>query len=129
MSGLHRRDINRIQRNAPPPKSNVDLVARVVGHWQSKKNLQDDEGRPRVLTSDGEHAEFSELVRSISRELQPRAVLEELERVGAVEHAPKGVRLLVSSFAPKPEASTGFEFLGKDIRDLLGAISENVLED
>jgi hypothetical protein len=118
LSGVHRRDVRTLTREAPPGASagarsaSATLEAprsqasEVVGRWMHERRYLDRGGHPRVLARGaGEPAGFDHLVESVSRDVRPRAVLDELLRLGVAEESPEGVRLLAEGFAPK----RGFE--------------------
>ncbi len=130
MTGVHRKDVERVQLNLPPPPSNTDLTMRVIGHWQTNRRFTTADGSPRVLTYHEDDSEFAALVSAISREITPPTVLRELERVGAVERSPRGLRLRHASYVPTGDVESGFKVIGHDINDLLRAGgTENTLED
>lgn len=130
MTGVHRKDVDRVQLNLPPPPSNADLTMRVIGHWQTSRRFTTTDGSPRVLTYQDDDSEFAALVSAISREITPPTVLRELERVGAVERAARGLRLLHASFVPAGDAESGFKVISQDIGDLIEAGgTDNTLRD
>lgn len=129
MTGVHRKDVARIQKSAPMPDSYKDLVTKVVGLWQTDPRFMTKDGQPRVLTIDGDKSEFEQLVQSVSRELSPQAILSELERVHGITKAKGGIRLEVQSYVPKGDPKAEFQLLELDSSDLLRAVEENVLMD
>jgi hypothetical protein len=128
MTGVHRRDVNRIEQNGPPATSQSDFIMRILGQWQTDPDFTTSEGKPRVLGVGGERKEFEALVFSVSKEINPSTILAELERVGAIERSPKGIRLIHKSYVPSGDAEAGFRIISKDIDDLVLAGSENVLD-
>ncbi len=112
LSGVHRRDVRTLTREAPAntgarsasatteaPRS---LASEVVGRWMHERRYLDRGGHPRMLArGTGEPGSFDHLVESVSRDVRPRAVLDELLRLGVAEESPEGVRLLAEGFAPK----------------------------
>jgi Family of unknown function (DUF6502) len=117
LSGVHRRDVRTLKQGAaagerglrgvhgaaPPamamPRS---LAAEVVGRWMHERRYLDKKGHPRALPRGaGEPGGFDALVHSLSRDVRPRAVLDELVRLGVAEEGTEGVRLLAEGFAPR----------------------------
>jgi len=105
LSGVHRRDVRQLTRAEPavtegPPRPAGGVIGEAVGRWMSEPEWLDAEGHPRVLPRNGDQG-FDGLVGAISRDVRPRAVLEEMVRLGVVEEADGGVRLRTDGFAPR----------------------------
>jgi hypothetical protein len=111
LSGVHRRDVRTLSRGgsaeAAPPPAPLGLAAQVVGRWMNDADYQDAQGRSRPLPKSGERGSFDALVAGVSRDVRPRAVLDELLRLGVVHEAADGLTLEGSGFAPRQ----GFEEL------------------
>jgi hypothetical protein len=134
LSGVHRRDVRTLKQEAqaaaqaleagsndgtnkrlikgsatraetaaaPPPS----LASEVVGRWMHEGRYLDREGHPRVLPRGAAQAHsFDDLVHQVSKDIRPRAVLDELLRLGVAAEDEGGVRLLAEGFAPRQ----GFE--------------------
>lgn len=129
LTGLHRKEVARIYVDEmKPPEKPVSVLGRVIGLWQTNTRFTTKKGEPRILTFKGENSEFSELVRSISQNINPGTVLFELERMGAVVKSSLGLKLQrdVVSYAGDPRR--GFELLARDMDGLMRAAECNLLE-
>jgi hypothetical protein len=104
----------------------VDLIAKVMGTWQTDKEYLTAHGLPRLLSHGFVDSQFSSLVRSISKDLNPATVLFELVRTGSAEISNRGVRLLKQSFVPAKDAEAGFSIAAKDVASLVEAVEENL---
>lgn len=136
LTGVHRKDIRRLrtdtdyQLDAP---DNVYLGAQLVAVWSGDKSFVDSRGRPKVLNRvkrDSKDISFEDLVSSVSRDIGPRAVLDELLRLGVVDLTNTDkVRLRQTAYVP----SKGFEekifYLGANVHDHLAAARANVNSD
>jgi hypothetical protein len=127
MSGVHRRDVTRIQRHEEMPASGRDLITKIVGLWQTDRRFVTKAGGPRVLEHRAERSEFIRLVEAISQDLNPGTVLFELKRVGAVIETRSGLRLVAQSYIPKGDAEAGFRIFAREAEDLCRTVDENVL--
>jgi Family of unknown function (DUF6502) len=120
LSGVHRRDVRTLTRapaheggaQAEPPAPALGLAAQVVGRWLGEPGYRSEQGRPRVLprspAAEPAVGSFDALVAGISRDVRPRAVLDELVRLGVAQEADDGSVVLVrGGFAPQQ----GFEEL------------------
>ncbi len=128
MTGMHRRDVMRIYKADSVDEHPRGLINRVIGQWQQDPKFTTKHGRPRVLSCEGEHNEFSELVQLVSHDLHPGTLLFELERIGAVKKSRAGVRLVVRAYVPKGNAKEGYDMLASDAADLMSAVEENLFE-
>ena len=136
LTGVHRKDIRRLrtkneyQLDAP---DNVYLGAQLVAVWSGDKRFLDSRGKPRALNRvkrDSRDLSFEDLVSSVSRDIGPRAVLDELLRLGVVDlTGTDKVRLRETAYVP----SKGFEekifYLGANVHDHLAAARANVNSD
>lgn len=84
MTGIHRKDVDRLilgERKVDPA---TDVFTRVFGQWQNDKRFSKN-GRPKALDLGGEAVYFAKLVQSVSKEHNPYTVLFELERLGFIK--------------------------------------------
>ena len=126
LTGLQRKDIKLITSDEHPLDAK-GLIGKIIGQWCYHENFSSGQGRPRVLSLQGENPEFHQLVESISTDLHPASVLFELERIGAVEKTNRGIKLIRKSYNPKGDLEASLGMLSRDSEDLGQAIEENVL--
>ena len=137
LSGVHRRDVRTLLRSEPmatkankaadaPARAQLSLASEVVTRWLHDTRFKGARGRSRTLARGPEPDSFDSLVASISSDVRPRAVLDELKRLGAAAEDDDGVRLLAGSFAPRQ----GFEemswLFADNLHDHLAAASANL---
>ncbi len=133
LSGVHRRDVRELTRGASAqagdPPAMVGLVSEVVARWRSAPAYRRRGGQPRPLprsASAGEGASFDALVAGISRDVRPRAVLDELLRLGVVQETEAGLELSGSGLVPRQ----GFEELSwlfaQNLHDHAAAAAANL---
>lgn len=131
-TGLTRREVARITAAAP-----ADTVLRpapatqVFTRWAGDRRLHDKRGRPRPLKRQGRAPSFEALARSITRDVHPRSLLDELRRLGLVRLDEKTdtVHLLRDAFVPSDDRARLFGFLGNNVGDHLAAAVSNVREE
>ena len=109
LSGVHRRDVRNLLRGdgqqAGGEPTSLGLAAQVVGRWMNDPEFAPAPGASRTLPRSGERGSFEALVAGMSSDVRPRAVLDELLRLGVVAETDDGVVLERSGFAPRQ----GFE--------------------
>jgi hypothetical protein len=138
LTGVHRKDVKRL-REAPmstgPASPMVSVAASVVARWISEPRFLNADQTARALArtpsrgSAGE-PDFTTLVAEVSRDVGPRAVLDELVRLGVVELRDDGyVALKSTAFVPHEGLSESFHFLAASVSDHLGAAVHNLAPD
>jgi len=133
ITGLSRKEVKRIQEIDEEQEANLvdkyNRAARVVYGWVHDENYQQKPGETLVLSFDGEMPSFSGLVKTYSGDVPPRAVLDELERVGVVaidEH--DQIRLLHRAYIPKTAINEKLQYLGSDVSALIQTMDRNIHE-
>lgn len=130
LTGLTRKEVTRIQ-SAPAPRhednERFNRPARVIGGWVRERRYHDKRGRPAELAMEGDALSFSALVREFSGDIPPRAMADELVRVGAIEILPQGkVRLITRAYIPRGDQAEKIGILGADVADLIRTIDHNL---
>jgi hypothetical protein len=132
LSGVHRRDVRRLLREAtevpdasPNDTSAWGPVSELVGRWLTDPVWVDADGRPRTLSRTGD-ASFEMLAASVSSDVRPRAMLDELLRLGVAEADDRQVRLHADGFAPRQGFQELSELFAANLHDHLAAAAANL---
>lgn len=132
-TGLHRQDIKRLlETPADDIERGRSIAAEVYTRWVTNARYR-SKGKPRELpmrAGEGK-VSFEALSRSISTDVHPRTVSEELRRLGLVVSDDDGATLRVSpeGFVPLAERAGMLGFLGENVGDHLSVAVANVLGD
>ncbi|MBL8645550.1 MAG: hypothetical protein JNK21_16580 [Rhodospirillaceae bacterium] len=134
LTGVHRKDVKRLRAMTPEafsvPKS-VGLGPLVVARWLNNANTTDASGQPLALPRQPAtpgSASFDGLVESVSKDIRPRALLDEWLRLGVARmDAQERVVLNRSAFIPEKGFEEKAYFLGRNIHDHLASASSNLL--
>jgi hypothetical protein len=133
LSGLTRKEVQRIV--SAPPEGDTTIgerynrAARVLAGWLRDATFHGANGKPMPLDVDGEIS-FAALVRRHSGDMPARAMLDELERVGAVRRRADGrIELRTRAYVPKGSAADKLAILGSDVADLIATIDHNLVHD
>lgn len=137
MTGLQRKDIGQIKEQMEAklgPPANVSLGARLIGIWSGAKTFTDSKGRPlalaRLASGGAAGPTFEDLVRSVSTDVRPRAVLDEWLRLGVAElDGEDRVHLKADAFVPRQGFDELAYFYGRNLRDHIAASSHNLAGD
>jgi hypothetical protein len=131
ITGLSRREVMRV-RKLPRPDITASTerhnrAARVIAAWRRESDFLDADGKPAPLPMEGCGETFSELIKRFSGNVPPRAVLDELINVGAVERREDGsVCLLTRAYIPKSLDAHKLNILGTDVQHLISTIDHNL---
>ena len=130
LSGVHRRDVRQLTRAAPDaplrPQEPLSLAAQVVARWMNDAAFLDGHGEPRALLRGSAAGGFDELVAGVSSDVRPKAMLDELQRLGAVQVGEQAVSLQRSGFAPRQGLPEMLTLLSQNLHDHLAAAVANV---
>lgn len=133
LTGLNRKEIRRLTTDAAAdnrPEDIASFASATHAVWRSVRRWRDRDGNPKPLPrrSTGRQASFDELVRSITLDHRPAAVLEELARLGYASEDEAGmVRLNPQAFLTQRSFSDKLLPLGENLEDHANAAVENVL--
>ena len=130
MTGVNRKDATHIlTKDGKPVYEGASIVARVLAMWENSKQFQDKGGNnPRPLTFEGEKSEFFALVRKVTHDFHPSAVLLELRRSNLIEEKGDTIFMVAREGYRPNNWEHGFQLLGKDISTLAKVVHENVIE-
>jgi len=134
ITGLSRREVMRV-RQLPRPDVSASTerhnrAARVIAAWRRDPDFLDAKGRPALLPMEGPGATFSELVKRFSGNVPPRAILDELLHVGAVEQREDDkINLLTRAYIPRNIDAHKLNILGTDVQYLIATIDHNLKPD
>jgi Family of unknown function (DUF6502) len=136
LSGVHRRDVRTLGRGeAAEPSSSLDapasglrlgLAAQVVARWMNDPAFQDAQGARRALPRSGDAGSFDALVAGVSRDVRPKAVLDELLRLGVVHEGAHGLELDRTGFAPRHNFEELSSLFAQNLHDHAAASVANL---
>jgi len=132
LCGVHRRDVRNLSRAAPeatPPPAPLGLAAQVVARWMNAPGYQDAAGSPLALPKSGAEICFDALVAQVSRDVRPRAVMDELVRLGVARvDGQEGEQLLLehSGFAPRQGLPEMSWLMAANLHDHAAAAAANL---
>lgn len=138
LTGLTRKEASRLMQEEPAvsesqARRRVNRAARVVSAWAVDPAFQDAQGAPLELPFDsggGDEPSFTRLVALHGADVPPRAVLDELMRVGAVARREDGrIHLVERAYIPAGDEAAKLDILGTDAADLIAAIEHNLGSD
>ncbi|MEY4765755.1 MAG: hypothetical protein RI907_2428 [Pseudomonadota bacterium] len=127
-TGINRREVTRLLQNGPATEARSRSPAsEVFARWISDPAWQAD-GQPLKLPRLGAAPSFEALATSVNRDVRPRALLEELVRLGLARVTDDDhVALTDEHFVPSHDEGQMLAFLSANVGDHLHAAVDNVV--
>lgn len=128
LSGVHRKDVRNLFDAAPavPPRQAVPLASQVYTRWLTDRRYRQRDGTPKPLPRKGSGASFERLARELSNDVHPRAVLDELLRLGVVQLDGELVVPVATAFMPSQQLDTLTALLAANVGDHLAGAVHNL---
>ena len=132
LTGLTRKEVARqmtiLATGDISPDTNLNRVVRVLEGWHTDTRFTGPYGVPVELPFDGNNGiNFCTLVRGYSGDMAPRAMLDELLRVHAVERQPGGsFRVLTRAYIPETLHPDALERLGRVVQNFVTTYEYNM---
>jgi hypothetical protein len=132
-TGLTRREVARIQADEQAPaaarKMRPSSASELFTRWMTQPELRDADGQPMALPRLGAAPSFEQLAQSITQDVHPRSLLDELCRLNLAvwDVETDEVSLLKSAFVPRGDWARMTAFLADNVGDHVRAASANVL--
>ena len=131
-TGIHRREVTRLllphAHDTPPARS---VAAELFAHWTTAPDYRDARGQPLALARQGPAPSFESLAKSVTRDVHPRSLLDELLRLGLATHETTADRVALrqEAFVPRGDVARMLGFFGDNVADHARAAAANVLSD
>ena len=135
LTGIHRKELRR-QRTSPiaaePEPATLSLSSQIVARWLAIPPWVGADGAPLPLprSAPAGEASFDALVAAATRDLRPRAVLDEWLSQGVVHlDAADRVMLAAAAYLPQPGSAEQLHYFARNLHDHVAAASANLLAD
>jgi len=134
MTGVHRRDVKDMRalgdEGASAARRKASTLSTVVGRWLAGDDTTDATGAPLPLARSGQNGTtFETLVQSVSRDIRPRTVLDELIRQNLVTLDDDTVQLNINALVGPADLDQRVHFFAHNIGDHMNAAVENLMDD
>ena len=127
LTGVHRRDVRTFREEAgggtQAVHQKVSVIASVLGRWLATQT--DELGTARPLS----RAEFDDLATSVSLDVRPRTVLDEVVRQGLVTVQDDILTLKASAFVGPEDMDQRIYFFGENVGDHIAAATDNLFAE
>jgi hypothetical protein len=133
LTGMTRKEVAKqksiLEKGDLVERSNLNRVTRVLEGWHTDSDYTGPYGLPVELSFEGgsRSINFTALVRKYSGDMAPRAMLDELLRVRAVEMLPSGqFRALMRAYIPESLHPDALERLGTVVNNFVATYEYNM---
>ncbi|RWE82708.1 MAG: hypothetical protein EOS81_31760 [Mesorhizobium sp.] len=135
LTGVHRKEVSRLRGAGAPVRVIPDSVSRtsaIVARWLADPMFTDARGAPLPLPRMAEtgEASFAGLVESVTRDLRPRAVLDDwLDRKLVETDEEDRIVLMEAAMAPRDDGEVRLYYFARNLQDHAAAAVANILAD
>jgi len=132
LTGVHRKEVARLRGAGAPVNetpATLSLTSAIMARWLAAPEFTDAKGDPLPLPrmANGDAPSFEQLVSSITKDVRPRAVLDEwLDRKLVTINDDEEIVLVDSAFVPRGDDERKWHYLGRNLHDHIAAAAENV---
>lgn len=128
MTGIHRKELRRQRKVGPELEPlAVTVNSQVLALWLGSADYTDRDGRPRPLPRNGAAPSFDSLVGLITRDVRPRAVLDDWLAQGMVTLDAEGtVTLRAEAYLPKEGSQGQLYYFARNLHDHVAAAAANI---
>jgi Family of unknown function (DUF6502) len=134
LTGIHRKEVARLRGAGAPVNETPAAVSRtsaIIARWLAAPEFTNAKGDPLPLprTASGDEPSFESLVSSITKDVRPRAVLDEwLDRKLVTINEDEEIVLVDTAFVPRGDDDRKWHYLGRNLHDHVAAAATNVSE-
>lgn len=130
-TGLSRREVTRLTQEADQPADapRRSPSSEVFARWMSDPQWRSQDAKPGRLPRCGPSPSFEALAQSVTKDVHPRTLLDELIRLGVVtlDSRSDQVELIEDAFVPRGDRLRMVELMADNTADHLRAAVDNVL--
>jgi hypothetical protein len=133
LSGVHRKEIRRLRALPPDTDAVPDVVtisSQIIAVWLGGPAYLDAGGRPKPLPRVAKHGTtetFDGLISSVTRDVRPRAVLDDWLTQGIVQlDAADNVHLNAQAFIPRTGGEEQIYYFSRNLHDHIAAAVANI---
>ncbi len=129
ITGINRKEVKRVMDLPAEVNTGVskhNRAVRVITGWLQDTDFHDQDGNPRQLSYGDANDSFNRLVKQHGGDVPPRAMLDELLRVGTVTETNGTVRLEHAGYVPHHSEDALLDIFATSAYDLLTTLENNL---
>lgn len=130
LSGVHRKDLRLRARQAEAREVGVSapavsLIGEVAARWMSHRTFK-KAGQPKPLKRGDGPGSFDALVQGVTRDVGPRAVLDEMLRLNIAHLDGEHITLQPDAMVPRGDAAAMHTLAAANLHDHAAAVCANL---
>ena len=132
LTGIHRKEVARLRGAGTPvheAPATLSRTSAIIARWLAAPEYTDRSGAPKPLprTAGEDAPSFEQLVASVTKDVRPRAVLDEwLDRGLVTISDDEEIVLVDTAFIPRGDDDRKWYYLGRNLHDHVAAAAANV---
>lgn len=132
LTGIHRKEVRRLRGAGSPVNvvpASLSQTSRILARWMADAAFLDHAGGPMALprVAPPGMPSFETLVTAVTRDVRPRAILDEwLDRRIVVLDPQGDVTLVETAFVPRDGDDEQLHYFGRNLHDHIAAAVANV---
>ncbi len=129
LTRVHRKDVRKFREETTPPPLDLassSIAAQIIANWLGNPQFVDKQGQPKPLPRSGDGGSFDTLARNTSKDMHPRAILDELLRSAVVRLEDDKVHLDTKAFVPRKDFGDLAYYFGLNLHDHAAASVHNL---
>ncbi|GLS21090.1 hypothetical protein GCM10007874_41070 [Labrys miyagiensis] len=132
LTGIHRKEVRRLRGAGAPVTVVPTALSRtssILACWLASPRFTDEAGAPLVLPrrAEGSAPSFEALVASVTKDVRPRAILDEwLDRKLVTVDGNNCVTLLETALVPRSGDEQSLYYFGRNLHDHIAASVANI---
>ena len=128
LTGVHRKEVRRQRMpEVEPEPPSLTLSSQVIARWLGTPALTDQDGNPLPLPRVGAAPSFEALVAAVTKDVRPRALLDEWLGGGVATVGADGrVRLQQGAFLPQGGREQQVFYFARNLHDHIAVAAANV---
>lgn len=131
LTGVHRKEVRRLRGSGTPvsamPQA-LSRASRIIAVWLGDPAFTGSDGKPLALPRTGRSPSFEALVETVTRDLRPRAVLDDwLSRKLVSIDKEDRVTLCEPGVMPTSGSEQQLYYFGRNLHDHIAAAVANVI--
>jgi hypothetical protein len=132
LTGIHRKEVARLRGAGAPVNvipASLSRTSAIIARWLAAPEFTSAKGDPLPLrrSASADAPSFDALVTSVTKDVRPRAVLDEwLDRKLVAINEDDEIVLMDTAFVPRGDDDRKWHYLGRNLHDHVAAAAANV---
>lgn len=131
LTGLQRKDIKAIRTrliDRQPTDRTMGPIPRLIQNWRGVAQFRQGDAPQTLPRTAPDGPSFETLAATVSTDIHPRTLLEEMKRLDLVREEDNQITLLVDAYVPGGDTAALYTYLGGNLGDHAEAAVTNIMD-